>query len=95
MGASLSNSLAWRLQKPKILRSLKQNGLSWRRGRHRTAGYKLDLEVLIDLYTCQNDSVYMMAMVRHLHNEHRVKAVKLSKVAAVGESRGAGILRNT
>ena len=33
-----------------VRRYLKQNGFSSRRGRRRTAGYKLDLEVLIDLY---------------------------------------------
>ncbi len=31
---------------------------------------------------CQNDPVYMMAMVKYLHNGHRVKAIKLAKVVA-------------
>ncbi len=31
---------------------------------------------------CQNDPNYMMAVVKYLHNEHRVKAIKLAKVAA-------------
>ncbi len=31
---------------------------------------------------CQNDPNYMMAVVKYMHNEHRVKAIKLAKVAA-------------
>ncbi len=35
---------------------------------------------------CQNDPNYMMAVVKYLHNEHRVKAIKLAKVAAEWEN---------
>ena len=49
-GRFIEQQFGVEVAEPTILRCLKQNGFSSRKGRRRTAGYKLDLEVLIDLY---------------------------------------------
>ncbi len=49
-GRFIEQQFGVEVAEPTILRCLTQNGFSSRRGRCRTAGYKLDLEILVDLY---------------------------------------------